>query len=445
MKLPNLNLQNISVASFNRDLFSVKQKISALLVEARWAQNAMKSLKGRGILKIAKIPSVIVVPPSLGVENASAKRLILLDPSINSTTDDLIEDLDSLPEEIKSFAHQSDALLTSHEIELNYEYWTAEQILRSILPADLEVPTGFATIGHIAHFNLRPEYQPYKKLIGQIILDKNPTIKTVVNKTDNIDHTFRFFSMELLAGEDNTIAKMREGQCTFTFDFAKVYWNSRLQGEHDRIVKMFTPNQRICDVFGGVGPFALPAARNAYCTVFANDLNPSSYEYLQKNILANKVGHRVAAFNMDGREFIQRSLVLINDATTWDAFDKYLHFSVRRTDKNPPRPIERGNYFHHYVMNLPATATEFLDAFTGLYHGSGLSAAELPMIHCYSFSRADDLEADTLEKTNVALGADIPTKDLIIHTVRNVAPKKDMMCISFRLPESVAFSSKRKK
>lgn len=296
-----------------------------------------------------------------------------------------------------NFAKKTDAELTSHEIELNYDYWTVEQILRIILPEELEVPTGFATIGHIAHFNLRQEYQPYKFIIGQVVLDKNPTIKTVVNKTDNIDHTFRFFSMEVLAGENNTVAKMREGQCIFTFDFAKVYWNSRLQGEHDRIVKMFKPNERICDVFAGVGPFALPAARNSYCTVFANDLNPTSHEYLVKNIIQNKVSHRVAAYNMDGREFIQKSLDLIRDASVWEAFDKALHFSVRRTDKNPPKPIERGSYFHHYLMNLPATATDFLDAFTGLYHASGLTAKELPMIHCYSFSRADDLEQDTLE------------------------------------------------
>jgi tRNA (guanine37-N1)-methyltransferase len=349
------------------------------------------------------VQSIITIPASLEIANPSSKRLVLLDPSINQIKGKrllfslIYADLDSLPEEIKIFAQQANAQLTSHEIELNYDYWTVEQVLKAILPDELEVPTGFATIGHIAHFNLRPEYQPFKKIIGQVVLDKNPTIKTVVNKTDNIDHTFRFFSMEILAGEQNTEAKMREGQCTFTFDFAKVYWNSRLQGEHDRVVKMFKQSQRVCDVFGGVGPFALPAARNSYCTVFANDLNPVSYEYLLKNIQANKVGHRVAAFNMDGREFIQKSLTLIQDSSIWDTFDRALHYSVRRTDKNPPKPIERGNYFHHYLMNLPATATEFLDAFIGLYHGSGLGVEELPMIHCYSFSKATDPEKDTLE------------------------------------------------
>lgn len=56
--------------------------------------------------------------------------------------------------------------------------------------------------------NLKDEYLPFKGLIGQVILDKNPNLKTVVNKTDSIDTTFRFFKMEVLAGEDNMIAEV---------------------------------------------------------------------------------------------------------------------------------------------------------------------------------------------------------------------------------------------
>ncbi|KAJ3366622.1 tRNA(m(1)G37)methyltransferase, partial [Kappamyces sp. JEL0680] len=307
--------------------------------------------------------------------------------------------IDSLPEPLQMFAKQVDATLTEHEIELDYDYWSVDQILRAIIPENLEIPQSFATVGHIAHFNLRKEHEPYKKIIGQVVLDKNVAIKTVVNKTDNIDHTFRFFAMELLAGEDNTIAKVKEGQCIFTFDFAKVYWNPRLQTEHNRIVSLFKPGELICDVFGGVGPFALPAARNQDCTVFTNDLNPSSFEYMQKNIIQNKVGHRVAAFHMDGREFIQKSLALLQDQTVWQEMDKMLRVAVRRTDKGPPpEPSRRGTVFQHYIMNLPATATEFLDEFVGLYQGLDMAHDQLPMIHCYSFSRAKEAAVkDTIE------------------------------------------------
>lgn len=79
-----------------------------------------------------------------------------------------------------------------------------------------------------------------------------------------------------------------EANCKFTFDFSQVYWNSRLHTEHERIVSLFKPGDVIADVFAGVGPFAVPAAKGS-CVVLANDLNPSSAEYMQKNVDDNKV------------------------------------------------------------------------------------------------------------------------------------------------------------
>ena len=76
----------------------------------------------------------------------------------------------------------------------------------------------------------------------------------------------------------------------FAFDFTKVYWNSRLHTEHDRLVQQFSPDDVIADVFAGVGPFALPAAKKG-CGVLANDLNPECYKWLSRNIETNKVSY----------------------------------------------------------------------------------------------------------------------------------------------------------
>ena len=40
--------------------------------------------------------------------------------------------------------------------------------------------------------------------------------------------------------------------------------------------------------------------------VFANDLNPDSFEYLQRNIKLNRVQGKVQASKMDGRAFLRR-------------------------------------------------------------------------------------------------------------------------------------------
>ena len=60
------------------------------------------------------------------------------------------------------------------------------------------------------------------------MLDKVSTARTVVNKTNTIDNTYRTFAMELIAGEPDYIVTCREHGVTFKFDFSKVYWNPRL-------------------------------------------------------------------------------------------------------------------------------------------------------------------------------------------------------------------------
>ena len=65
-------------------------------------------------------------------------------------------------------------------------------------------------------------------LLGQVIMDKNKVVRTVVNKVNTIDNTFRNFKMELLAGDENYVTEVKENGCIFHLDFSKVYWNPRL-------------------------------------------------------------------------------------------------------------------------------------------------------------------------------------------------------------------------
>lgn len=90
-------------------------------------------------------------------------------------------------------------------------------------------------------------------------------------------------------------ASQHESDCSFTFDFTAVYWNSRLHTEHERMVHLFQPGDVVVDVMAGVGPFAIPAAKRG-CAVLANDLNPCSYEYLCRNIVANRASVFVLYF-----------------------------------------------------------------------------------------------------------------------------------------------------
>ena len=99
---------------------------------------------------------------------------------------------------------------------------------------------------------------------------------------------YRTFSYEVLAGDPSMDVEVKEAECIFRFDYSKVYWNSRLSTEHERLVKRFCQGEAVCDVMAGVGPFAVPAGKQKVF-VWANDLNPDSYESLVQAISVNKV------------------------------------------------------------------------------------------------------------------------------------------------------------
>ena len=44
------------------------------------------------------------------------------------------------------------------------------QVLRSIIPVGMDVPSAFEQVGHVAHVNLKAEQLPYKAVIGQVAL-----------------------------------------------------------------------------------------------------------------------------------------------------------------------------------------------------------------------------------------------------------------------------------
>lgn len=141
-----------------------------------------------------------------------------------------------------------------------------------------------------AHLNIRGQYHPYKHIIAQVILDKNPSIRTVINKTDNVgtESEFRTFSYEVLAGPEDMLVEVSEAGCVFKFDYSKVYWNTKLGTEHQRICAMFKPGEVVADVMAGIGPFAAPAGKKGVF-VWANDKNPESYKYLSEIVKRNKV------------------------------------------------------------------------------------------------------------------------------------------------------------
>ncbi|KAM9788138.1 tRNA (guanine(37)-N1)-methyltransferase isoform X1 [Syngnathus typhle] len=395
------------MTSLDKEAFTQTITVPALRVPTRFINKVMKSLK-KSTIQRPGVPRVVQ-----DKEESPDFRLVLLDPHRVSSSGSFS---DSEAEALRSFDVSQE--LQHYELRLTYDNLKSEEVLEAVLPLGQDVTSAFSRVGHIAHMNLRDHQLPYRNLIGTVIMNKNPGVTCVVNKTNIIDSTYRNFKMEVLAGEENMVAKVKENGVTYEFDFSRVYWNSRLSTEHQRVVELIKRSETVFDVFAGVGPFAIPAARSG-ATVFANDLNPESYKWLQHNCKVNKVEGKVKSFNLDGRAFVQGPL------------------------KRELPALLKGKGGVHVVMNLPALALEFLDAFRGLLHQEAPCDHNLPTVHCYGFSKDDNPERDMIERASLALG--FPIEDRCsVHFVRNVAPNKDMMCVSFTLPKEVLFCQHEK-
>ncbi|KAE8680169.1 tRNA (guanine(37)-N1)-methyltransferase 2 [Hibiscus syriacus] len=348
-----------------------------------------------------------------GREWKGSTRLLLLDERYGD------KGFEELPQAIKAVLVEETRENTSSTIELVrckltlfYDYWQMNEILETLLPEGMIIPSAFETVGHIAHLNLKDEHLPYKNVIAKVVLDKNkPKIQTVVNKIDAIQNDYRTMQLEVLAGNHSLVTTVVENGLRFRVDLAKVYWNSRLGTERQRLLSGFNRNDVICDVFSGVGPIAISAAKIVK-RVYANDLNPFAVEYLERNSVLNKLERKIKIFNMDGRRFI-----------------------------NAMFSSEKAHSITHVVMNLPNDAAEFLDAFRGVYRDQPRdNEFNFPMIHVYGFSKARDPEFDFHERIRIALQEVEVNVDM--SRVRLVAPGKYMFCASFILPRSVAFAER---
>ena len=155
--------------------------------------------------------------------------------------------------------------------------------MKELLPVDIEeVPSGFETIGDIAHMNLTGKLFDYRYLIGAVVLEKNPTIRTVVTKLGQIESTYRFYDLECIAGDDSSYESIvLEDKVKFKVDVSRVYWCSKLGSERNRMIdKILKEGDVLCDMFCGIGPLAVKAAVKKKIKVIANDLNPACYEYI---------------------------------------------------------------------------------------------------------------------------------------------------------------------
>eukprot|EP00985_Skeletonema_marinoi_P027440 scaffold22503_cov108-Skeletonema_marinoi.AAC.3 len=112
---------------------------------------------------------------------------------------------------------------------------------------------------------------------------------------------------------------------------------------------------------------------------------------------------------------------------------------------------EEGVDASHFIMNLPASAPEFLDAFKG-WHFESTSSKKIPTIHVHCFGEKargpeekSRIHTQVLQRCERALGCPGSLSEpegrqknkAQVRIVRDVGPRKNMFCVSFLLPVEV--------
>lgn len=160
---------------------------------------------------------------------------------------------------------------------------------------------------------------------------------------------------------------------------------------------------------------------------------------------------------MDGRDFV---IMLAEQVRRRVLYHALFLCSLTKLHSSS---LLQGVAFDEVMMNLPASAVEFLDVFIGLgARYASFDYSRLPRVHVYAFSSAEDVVADVAGMVAAHLRCDLAAlrfegsarsaeaakiaaadgRLLEVpcwgHVVRDVSPKKMMVCLSFTLPESVA-------
>ena len=212
-----------------------------------------------------------------------------------------------------------------------------------------ELFSSFDQIGEIIVLRIPDSLKSKKKIIGETLLDKVKTTRSVFYQSSPVEGEFRTRNLEILAGEDNTETEYKENGCRFLVDVEKVFFSPRLSTERERISRLVSDGEVMINMFGGVGMFSILAAKMKNCTVYNIDINPDASLLCEKNIKRNKLKGNVISLNDDATKIIENKLQNLADRV---------------------------------LMLLPEKSDEFLDI-------AALAVKNNGIIHYYSHIHAD--------------------------------------------------------
>ncbi len=188
-----------------------------------------------------------------------------------------------------------------------------------------ELYGAFDQIGNIIILRVPDSLLSKRKIIGEVLLDKVKTAKSVYCQSSPVEGDYRIRKLELLAGDDKTETEYKEHGCRFKVDVEKAFFSPRLSTERERIAEIIKDGETVINMFGGVGMFSIVAAKKKKCHVYNVDINPDAARLCSENISLNKLKGTVESIEGDAAKVIEEKL--------HDAGDRILMLLPERSDE----------------------------------------------------------------------------------------------------------------
>lgn len=185
-----------------------------------------------------------------------------------------------------------------------------DALANHLAPSELDIIfSAFDMIGDIVILKIPECLMKKKSIIGDAVLSKVKTAKSVFLQTSAVKGDFRLRDLEYLAGENKTETEYKEHGCRFKVDIVNVYFSPRLSSERFRVAQLVQNNEVITNMFGGIGTYSILIAKmNKTCTVYNIDSNVHAANLCKFNAKLNKVQDRVISILGDAAHVIETEL-----------------------------------------------------------------------------------------------------------------------------------------
>lgn len=191
--------------------------------------------------------------------------------------------------------------LVQHDFEARAVRPTGYQDLLPWPAAERELaPRAFDQVGDILIVKVPRDLEARAADIGRALLDFHPAARAAFHDK-GVKDEFRVRDLVRIAGEGEPLTVVSENGVRLWVDPTKAYFSPRLASERARVCALVELGEHAIDLFGGVAPWAIQAAR-AGASVDCIDLNPAAIDLARRNVVANGVEARVRLHQGDARQ-----------------------------------------------------------------------------------------------------------------------------------------------